>query len=491
MAESRVFQRIKPYCIQVAQKPTLEHILDLKATLQLVNKIVFKEESLVQYVLFPLKLTIQRIKHSNEKILLVVLDCICLLFSHHNTDSEQLLLEIFDICCILLSSQKQSVGKEMVARISDELKIKIVNLMNILLLGSNTPTLISLYSEPVLPRLGHAVSILLCLSEFEKERELRLASNECLQNLTLKHKSVNDLELQLISDAYCSFIPGISMAFSRILLDSSNTGHAVFASVIETLKDFIVLVMGDCRFTFLQQSKSMEEIAMDFKLLQYKDQQSKLPENVEIHDEKSFTIKRDKKWLEKTASNISILIRKFASRAAHHSSPKVRSATVSFAKSLLVKCGTSMDASVPTLIEILAGMQHDEYDIVSMEAKRAIECCRAVLDKGLFEAFLCYVFLELFLLVSNSSFFYTQIIKIKHKKAIRNTRVLNLLQLFCEFKMHIRIKLMVNNISIVQVGPYIKLINLVKNFPRNIFSKIFDHSNSSPCFQNRLSYVTL
>ena len=35
---------------------------------------------------------------------------------------------------------------------------------------------------------------------------------------------------------------------------------------------------------------------------------------------------------------------------------------------------------------------------------------------------------------------------------------------------------MVNNISIVQVAPYIKLINLVKNFPRNIVAEIFDHS---------------
>ena len=49
---------------------------------------------------------------------------------------------------------------------------------------------------------------------------------------------------------------------------------------------------------------------------------------------------------------------------------------------------------------------------------------------------------------------------------------------------------MVNNISIVQVGPYLKRTNLVKNFPRNIFAEIFDHSNPSPCFQNRLSYVT-
>ena len=45
--------------------------------------------------------------------------------------------------------------------------------------------------------------------------------------------------------------------------------------------------------------------------------------------------------------------------------------------------------------------------------------------------------------------------------------------------------------SIFQVGPYTKLINLVKNFPRNIFAEIFDLSNPSPCFQNRLSYVTL
>ena len=430
-----MFQRLKPYCIQVAQKPTLENISDLKATLQLVTKVVFIEESMVQYVLFPLKLTIQRIKHSNEKISLAALDCICLLFSHHNIGSEPLLLEIFNICCVLLSSQKQTVGKEMLASISEELKIKIVNLMNILLLGSTTSALLCLYSEPVLPRLGHAVSILLCLSEFEKDRELRLVSNECLQNLTLKHKSLNNHELQLISDAYCAFIPGITMAFSRILLDSSNTGQAVFASVIETLKDFIVLVMEDCRFSFLQQSKSMEEIAVELKMLPYKGQKSKLPENSEIDDEKSFTVKRDKKWLEKTASNISILIRKFVSRAAHHSSSKVRLATVSFAESLLGKCGISMDASVPTLIEILAGMQHDEYGVVSMAARRAIEYCRLVLDVGLCVIFLCYLFLHLFLLAPNSFLQFGKFyVLVKSMTAILNMEF-KCRALFCDTKL--------------------------------------------------------
>ena len=51
---------------------------------------------------------------------------------------------------------------------------------------------------------------------------------------------------------------------------------------------------------------------------------------------------------------------------------------------------------------------------------------------------------------------------------------------------------MVIYISIVQVGPYIKLINLMKNFPRNIFAETFYHPN--PCFQNCIcdfEYMTL
>ena len=382
MAESSIFQYLKPYCVQVAQEPTLKSMSELKDVLQLVAKDAFKEENMVKYVLFPLKLTIQRIKSTNEKLLLMTLECICLIFSFHNLVSEQLFLEVFDICCVLLSSKKQSVGKEMLADISEEVKMEIVRLMNNLLIRSNNHVSLLLYSKPILPRLGHAVSLILVLSEFEKDKDLRLESNRCLQHLALKHKDISEDESQIVSDTFCSFIPGITMSLSRILLDASNIGQNVFASVIDTLKDFILLVMADCRFSFLKEGRSNEDIALKLKTFSNVKQKTEQQVHSDTSEGKSIIINRDKIWMENTASNISVLIRRFATRAAYHSSPKVRLAIISFAESLLKECAISMNASVPDLIEVLAGMQHDEYDVISSEARRAIECCRVAVEKG-------------------------------------------------------------------------------------------------------------
>ena len=381
MAESSAFQHLKPYCIRVAQGPTVNNMSELKDVLQLITKDVFNEEGMVQYVFFPLKLTIQRIKHTDERLLLETLDCICLILPHNTLKSQQLFLEIFDICCALLSSKKHSVGREMLAEISEELKMKIVSLMKILLISSQKSVLLFLCSQAILPRLGHAISLLLALSEFEKDRELRLESTRCLRYLALKHVAKSDGELQLVSDAYCSFIPGITMSFSRILLDTSNIGQNVLTLVIESMKYFILLVMADARFSFPKEGSSIEEIAVKLEALSNLGQKTK-PALSEKCDERSICIKRDKAWVEKTASNINILIGRFAPRAAYHSSPKVRSAMISFAELILKECAISMNASVPILIEILAGMQHDDYDAICDEARRAIDCCRVALHKG-------------------------------------------------------------------------------------------------------------
>ena len=382
MAESDAFHYLKPLCVELAQKPTYKSISELQNALQLVPKDVFKEENMVKYIFFPLKLTVQRISRQNEKLLIKALECICFIFSSNNLKSEQLFLEVFDICCVLLSSRKQAVGREMLAEIAEELKMRIVILMNILLVNSIKIVLLCLFSKPVLPRLGHAISLLLALSEFEKDREVRLESIQCLQHLTLKHKNVSTAESQQISDTYCSFIPGISMSLSRILTDTSNTGQNIVTSVVETLQEFIQLVMGDSKFSFLQQSVSQKDIASKLKAFSNIEAGNKAAGSTSTSNERKITIERDRTWMEKTASNLSVLIDRFAQRVAYHSSPKVRLATISLAESLLRDCSESMASSVQRLVEVLAGMQHDDYEIVSDAAKKALEGCRVALNKG-------------------------------------------------------------------------------------------------------------
>lgn len=387
MTEADAFQYLKPYCIEVAQNPTAKSLQELQNALRLVERKVFREESMVNYVLFPLTMTIKRIKNSNEKILIKTIESISLLFSFSNVKSKQLFLEIFDICCVLLSSQKQSVGKKMVAEISEELKIKIVELISILLKNSSKAAALCLYTEQILPRLGHAISLLLVMLEFEKERELRLGAIKCLQLLFLKHQSNNQSETQLISDMNCSFIPGITLSLSRVLLDASNIGQNVLATAVEALKDVILLVMADARFSFLKKDVHSEDLLQRLKNFSVDKSKSQEAESHKEQDKRSIRVQRGKLWMEKTASKIDILIEKVLPRIAYHSSSKVRLSTISLAESLLKDCSTSMALSAPRLIEILAGMQHDEYDTLSQKAAEAIESSRHIFQKGMLTRF--------------------------------------------------------------------------------------------------------
>ena len=50
---------------------------------------------------------------------------------------------------------------------------------------------------------------------------------------------------------------------------------------------------------------------------------------------------------------------------------------------------------------------------------------------------------------------------------------------------------MVDNITIVEMGSYIKVVNLIKHISRDIFRDVPDYSNPSPCFEDSLPDMTL
>lgn len=383
--EAGAFQKLKPFCVEVAQSPNLKNLCQLQNALDSVDKEAFHADNILRYVLFPLKMTIERIKYTNEKLLIKTLECACSLFTHSSVKSGELLLEVFDLCCMLLSSKKEAIGREMLAVISEEVKIKITVLLNVVLQNASKDAILCLFSRTALPRLGHAISLFLVLSELEKDRELRLESIKCLQHLSCKYRHMNAGESQHISDAYCSFIPGITLTFSRILMDTSNMGQNIFISVAEALKDIITLVMADSKFHFLKQSISRANVAQKLKSLSKFQVTDKEAERPKRSDVKNLIVERDKSWMESTAKNLSVLINRVTPRLAYHSSAKVRLSAISFAKSLLNECSISMAISAPSLIEILAGMQHDDYYDVSQEAINAIEECRLVFQQGMRE----------------------------------------------------------------------------------------------------------
>ena len=382
MAAADIFRFLKPYCVEIAKNPNLKSINKLQNALHKTEKAAFNEQSMLEYLLFPLKLTIQRTDPKNEKLLIKTLSCIIFIFKSSEISNEQLFMDFFDTCCLLLSSRNQSTGKDMLATISEEFKSVIVTLLMTLVDHANETVIISLFSKAVLPRLGHAVSLLLALSEFEKDRDLRVSSLECLKSLACLKKLVAISQKQHISDVYCSFLPGISLTASRILSDNSNLGQRVVTAVIGTWRTFLCLVMKDCRFEFLKGNKMEEDVAEKIRDLQSKvnpvdfAKSTEKIESEERTEKRELGVHRDRAWMEATSSKLKLLIDKVAPRISNHSNVKVRLAAVSFAKSVITDCGKSMVVCLPRLIEMLAGMQQDEFLDVWKAALDAIDAAR-------------------------------------------------------------------------------------------------------------------
>ena len=384
------FCYLKPLCIQVAQQPTVRSLNNLRGGLQSVERSLLNEKGMAEYIIFPLKLTIQRIDRKNEKLLIKTLECMAFVFELVVMKSELLFMEMFDIFCVLLSSMKQPNGKEMIALISEEVKLSITVCMTNLLQNSCKSVLICLFNKGMLPRLGHAVSLLLALLEYEVERNLRLKALECLGNITLKHKTLSEPELQMIGDVFCSFIPGISLSFSRILTDQVNVGQNLVSAITEAFKDFVTLVMSDSKFSFAKSAEVKNSLLQRMHEIQQNNSLEKETSHTptverQIND---IMVQRNDDWMKETSSKLQILIEKVIHRVACDSSFKVRQAAVVFAETIILECRISMRSCTPVLLEILVSMQNDEHEKVSTEVDKAIKKVQSIIEKGMFDLLL-------------------------------------------------------------------------------------------------------
>ena len=384
------FCYLKPLCIQVAQQPTVRSLNNLREGLQSVERSLLNEKGMAEYIIFPLKLTIQRIDRKNEKLLIKTLECMAFVFELVVMKSELLFMEMFDIFCVLLSSMKQPNGKEMIALISEEVKLSITVCMTNLLQNSCKSVLICLFNKGMLPRLGHAVSLLLALLEYEVERNLRLKALECLGNLTLKHKTLSEPELQLIGDVFCSFIPGISLSFSRTLTDQVNVGQNLVAAITEAFKDFVTLVMSDSKFSLAKSAEVKNSLLQRMHEIQQNNSLEKKTSHSPRVERQSndIMVQRNNDWMKETSSKLQILIEKVIHRVACDSSFKVRQAAVVFAETIILECRISMRSCTPVLLEILVSMQNDEHEKVSTEVDKAIKKVQSIIEKGMFDLLL-------------------------------------------------------------------------------------------------------
>uniref|UniRef100_A0A6P8IMY9 TELO2-interacting protein 1 homolog isoform X2 n=1 Tax=Actinia tenebrosa TaxID=6105 RepID=A0A6P8IMY9_ACTTE len=392
---SDVFQRLRPTCVKLSSEPTRSNVRELRNAFDGVESSSLAK--LTEYLLFPLQLTLQRNGISNE-LKQDVVDCIEVLLRKVKVDKLNVFDDLFNLLTVSLSAKE--AGK--VANISEELKLSIIRCLNSLINSSGLVIRSVIYRDRYLPSLGHAVSLLLAMAEQEKARNLQVAALSCLRKISFcDSQSLSDLrngdeeqhdelgtppeEHEMLVSVYdsaastmASFLPGISMALTRIICGDPTQGHVVLSSSIDIFGDLVSMVMNDRYMDELDNSEDgiLSKLSALVKLQagsEIKEHQEKTEMYQKEQPTKTLKVNLNEEWFTTTAIKLQVLIEKLTSASISHSNWRVRLSVVKLCEKILSNCTKSMPKSTSLLVDILVGFLEDEYSQVSTESKAVLE----------------------------------------------------------------------------------------------------------------------
>lgn len=391
---SESFRELRPVCIKVSKEPSPQNIKNLEDKLRTVNPAHLTQ--LVDYVLFPLKLALQSANLTNE-VQETTVGCIETLFTRAHVCQLATFEEMFNYLCMLLSSTERGPGA--LADIPEELKLAIVKCLSRLLQGSPLVVKGAFYSPRLLPILGHAVTVLLALSEKEKARNLRLSALECLSFLTCcngnlgwepragadqaqdeDREALQNAVKDSVAQIFASFVPGISMALCRVITGDTKQGHAVIIQAIDLWSDVLSLVMNDKHMPI--KPTDSKDVMSQLISLATENKSSESQENTEASNLNSNSEKLDKvrnlsvdrsiTWFHDTGSKLKIVIERLSVVSAHPNW-KVRLSLAKFCHKILVNCTDSLQACVSTMADLLVGLTEDDYSQVASISRTALQ----------------------------------------------------------------------------------------------------------------------
>ncbi|XP_044840544.1 TELO2-interacting protein 1 homolog isoform X2 [Mauremys mutica] len=358
------FGILRPVCVQLTKVQTTENVECLQAQLQTVSDSALQE--LQEYVLFPLRFTLKTPGPKRERLVQSVVQCITSILSTTCVKKQDLLQELFSELCLCLSSPS---GLQPPAPLSEELKLTVIQALQVLMHSAYGDIILTLYQPSTLPHLGFAVSLLLALAEQEKAKQIKLAALKCLQVLILQcdcqehHRLLDTVETRQCGNLFASFLPGISTALSRVITGDIKQGHMVTVSAIRLFYQTVCLVMADEQLATITQDEEKPSV-----------EQSRVSELV-VH--------RGPDWVKSTADKLSLLIHKIVEFASLHPHWKVRMELVELVHHLMLKCSQSLVESVGHLLKALVGLVNDESNEVQSkchEILRSIAELRTVAE---------------------------------------------------------------------------------------------------------------
>ncbi|KAL8179855.1 UNVERIFIED_CONTAM: hypothetical protein K2H54_073612 [Gekko kuhli] len=348
------FGALRPVCVQLTKAQTAENVERLHLQLRSVSDSALQE--LQEYVLFPLRFTLKTPGPKRESVVQKVVECLAFVLSATRVRKADLLQELFSELCLCLGSPS---SPSQLAPLSEELKQDVIWALQALLHAADWDVLLTLYRPSALPHLGFAVSLLLAVAERERAKAVQISALRCLQALLLqcdcrkRHRPLDGEERRRVGDLFASFLPGVSVALSRVITGDVKQGHTVVVAATRAFSRALSGVMADEQLARVPPKREKSALGRDGRVAE-------------------LLVHRSPEWVTGTAAKLSILIRKVVGGVSAHPHWKARKELADMSSLLLSECSRSLAGSVGQLVKALVGLVNDESPEVQSRSNEAL-----------------------------------------------------------------------------------------------------------------------
>ncbi|XP_013990954.2 TELO2-interacting protein 1 homolog [Salmo salar] len=346
------FAYLRPACVLLTREPTVGNVETLSTQLRHVNHGTLQQ--LQDYVLFPLRFILKIPGPTRDGLIQAVAEAMGYVLENTCVRSWETLRDLLSELCLCLCSPTDP-GKP--APTSEELRAAVLRCLDALLHAAYGDVVFKLFEPIMLPGLGAAISLLLALGEQEKSRTVQAAALKCLQALTLQcdcsmdHVLVGQKERRILGSTMASFLPGITIAVSRVITGDMRHGHAVTVRAIKVWFKTVGLVMADDQ---LQNTGTGERQLWELGRVW------------------ELVVQRTPDWVRNTSGRLALLLKKIISCTSAHQHWRVRLEMVNFSDHLLANCNSSLGECVGPLLEALVGAVNDEEPTVRERCEAAL-----------------------------------------------------------------------------------------------------------------------
>ena len=366
---SKIFQRLKPLCIKVLRTPCKRSIKELEHS---VNDFSSIDPKLLEYVVFPLRITLkqQNVLDSDPLLVEYLLNCMTSVVSKSTVTSRDLFEELFRLSCILLDEKLIAQKFKHLSYTEDNILVGLKMQLAILRNSADDLMMDLLSGGQHLQVVGHCVSVLLSVIKHQTSRDVQSTAMNCLTALSgmrtavlsvipsptmdvnyddaswIKDVTTIGSGLTGASTTFSSFLPGVVISLCELVTKNSKAGQKVISCGLLAWAHFVSLVMNDCEYTASATVNSKEN---DIPVVEHK---------------RHLDVKRDKKWWKETSEKLDILISTIY-RLMSHSSWLVRWTLCVWSYCLLMNCSNTLSLSTSKCIEVLVTLQSDEILVVS------------------------------------------------------------------------------------------------------------------------------